>query len=99
MTLGKTLEALGIENYMERIFNSSSTGELFFLTDYAILLEIFEDDIKKDKNFFKDKFEAIVKMAEQKWKRPESIFQHIPKALGEMYPELIERMNSYTPKL
>ncbi len=76
MNLSKALKTLGIEEYESRIFRSNSRGELFHLMDYFLLAEgIGETD------WFADWFRWAVKFAEDNWSRPESIFQHIPKAL------------------
>ena len=74
----KALQTLEIEKYYERIFNSNSHGELFHLLDYILLAEIFNNE-----KWFAEWFEEVVKYAEKNWKRPESVFQHIPKLLKE----------------
>lgn len=74
----EALRHLGIEDYSERIFNSSSQGELFHLADYIHLATI-EGDV----SWFRDWFDWIVKLAEDQWQRPESVFQHIPRCLKE----------------
>ena len=79
MTFQESLKALGIEEYADRIWNSNSHGELFHLVDYILLAEWFTD-----KELFKLMFCEIVKRAEKYWKRPESVFQHIPRLLDEM---------------
>ena len=71
----KALKRLNIEDYYSRIFNSSSHGELFHLGDYIMLAEMDEA------SWFREWFERVVSFAEKKWKRPESVFQHIPKIL------------------
>ncbi len=82
MNFHESLKILGIEEYGERIFNSNSHGELFHLYDYISLAEsIGETD------WFKKWFNGIVKQAEEKLERPESVFQHI-----------IEIYNSHLPK-
>ena len=78
MNFKESLQILGIEKYQERIFNSNSHGELFHLIDYIALAGILKD--KKD---FSEWFEITVEYAEKNWKRPESVFQHIPKLLKE----------------
>ena len=77
-TFIEALKILDIEKYSERIFNSNSHGELFHLQQYFTLAETLG---KTD--WFKDGFEEIVKQAEEKWERPESVFQHISKILNE----------------
>jgi len=78
ITFEEAIKILGIEEYGDRIFSSNSHGELFFLHDYVIIAEMFEDKA----SWFKDWFDKTVKFAEDNWKRPESIFQHIPECLG-----------------
>lgn len=73
----EAVKRLGIEEYSERIFNSNPRGELVHLYDYIMIAESF-----KDVSWFKDWFENIVEFAEKHWKRPEAIFQHIPKLLA-----------------
>ena len=85
MTFEESLKSLGIEDYSDRIFNSNSHGELFHLLDYILLAEHFTD-----KELFRELFEEIVKLAEQQWKRPESVFQHIPKLLKESLTQLMK---------
>jgi hypothetical protein len=79
MTFEESLEKLGIQDYAERIFNSSSTGELFFIGDYIWIAGWFDggDDLK----WFRPWFEGVVAEAGRKWKRPESVFQHMPRIL------------------
>lgn len=72
MNFKESLEILGIEKYGERIFNSNSHGELFHLQIYFTLAE----KIGKT-DWFTEWFDNIVKMAEDTWDRPESVFQHI----------------------
>lgn len=76
MSFKEALETLGIEKYSERIFNSNSHGELLHLQQYLLLAETIG---KTD--WFPELFEGIVKLAEEQWKRPESVFQHIGKLL------------------
>lgn len=78
MTISQALKKLDIEDYGSRIFNSNSHGELFYVYDYIELAEMFSDV-----SWFREWFVAIVKEAEEHWERPESIFQHIPRALQE----------------
>jgi len=73
MLFNDALKKLNIEDYKERIWNSNSHGELFHIIDYIKLAE-FEDT-----SWFRRWFEDVVKMAEENWDRPESIFQHILK--------------------
>ncbi len=78
MDFKEALQILGIEKYAERILNSNSHGELFHLPQYFMLAETL-----KNAEWFAEWFEDIVKQAEEKWNRPESIFQHISKILKE----------------
>lgn len=81
MTFQQALKILNIEDYSERIYNSNSHGELFHLYDYIILAK----EIKKQPNAtdFRKWFEEVVKYAEQHWRRPESVFQHILKIISQ----------------
>jgi hypothetical protein len=72
------LKQLGISEYAERIFKSNSHGELFHLDDYILLAKEF-----KDEAWFSTWFKEVVKMAEESWSRPESVFQHIPEILNK----------------
>lgn len=74
------LEILGIEEYEDRIYNSSSSGELFFLMDYAQVAQMLGT---QDNTHFKAWFKDIVEMAEKEWKRPASVFQHVITALND----------------
>lgn len=85
MTFEEALKNLGIEEYADRIFHSNSHGELFHLLDYILIAEHFTD-----KQFFRWWFKEIIKLAEQQWKRPESVFQHIPQLLEESLNECKE---------
>lgn len=76
MTFNEAIGKLGIEEYSERIFHSNSHGELFHLEDYILLAESFDD-----LSWFKDWFDSVVRLAEENWQRPESVFQHIPQIL------------------
>ena len=60
MTFNESLEILGIEEYRERIYNSSSTGELFFIKQYFDMAEFVG---KTD--WFPDAFKLIVEYAEK----------------------------------
>lgn len=78
MTFNEALQKLNIEDYGERIFNSNSHGELFHLMDYMVIANALEGT---DASWFRPWFVAVVDLAEKNWQRPESIFQHIPRAL------------------
>jgi len=80
VTFDEALKRLNIEDYEDRIFNSSSRGELFHVYDYIMLAETFDDE---QAGKFREWFEVVVKGAEGTWRRPESVFQHIPKILRE----------------
>ena len=82
MTFKGALKKLNIEDYGERIFNSNLHGELFHLQHYFMLAEKLDGA-----EWFREWFELIVKFAEEKWERPESIFQHIPKMLRDSITE------------
>lgn len=90
MTFDESLKKLGIEEYSERILNSNSRGELSHLQDYFLLAEYFTD-----KEPFPELFKGIVKLAEQQWKRPESVFQHIPVLLKAFLIALRETIKDY----
>ena len=81
MTFKEALKILDIEEYEERIFHSNSHGELFHLLDYIIMAKIYQK--MEDKTWFRPWFIGLVKYAEEHWKRPESVFQHIIKGLLE----------------
>ena len=88
MTFNEALKYLKIEEFKERIFNSNSHGELFHIGDYINLaIEIEEGS---DVEYFSAWFKDTVKEAEKEWKRPESIFQHIPRLLAEQLDRDIE---------
>jgi len=80
VTIREALKKLDIEDYGERIFNSNSHGELFHLADYIVIASALTDP-----SWFRGWFVEVVKMAEQNWKRPESVFQHIPKLMEESF--------------
>lgn len=86
MSFQDAVKFLGIEDYGKRIWNSSSTGELFHLYDYVVLAS----DLKKKGThkevaaWFRPRFELCVKFAEERWSRPESCFQHMPVLLDEL---------------
>jgi len=73
------LESLGILDFKDRIWNSNSHGELGHLEDYIWLAKTF----KGEEDLFRILFLESVKFAEKNWKRPESIFQHMPEMIGE----------------
>ena len=72
------LKKLNIEDYADKIFKSNSHGELSHLEDYIIIAEYFNEETVKQ---FRNWFVKVVEEAEQKWKRPESIYQHILKII------------------
>ncbi|MGK0413227.1 MAG: hypothetical protein ACJA1B_001429 [Polaribacter sp.] len=78
MEFKEALEILGIEKYSERIINSNSKGELIHLYEYFIMAQTIGKT-----NWFANWFEEIVKYAEDEWKRPESVFQHIAQLLED----------------
>ena len=77
MTFTEVCKKLNIEEYAERIWKSNSHGELFHIYDYFNLLKL------EDISWFREWFIEVVKMAEERWQRPESVFQHIPRMLKE----------------
>ena len=81
MTFAKAMKVLNIEDFAERIFNSNSHGELFYIWDYMQLAQM-----PGDKAWFRPWFLGVVEMAEKNWSRPESCFQHLVRFLQEMPP-------------
>lgn len=79
MTFKEALRILNIEDYSERIFNSNSHGELFFLADYIQIAEHFKGDSK----WFRPWFIAVVEEANKTWIRPQSVYQHIIEILNQ----------------
>lgn len=77
----ESLKKLNIEDYKDRILKSNSHGELFHINDYIALAKY----INASNSNFREWFEDIVKQAEEKWIRPESIFQHIRRIFVEQY--------------
>lgn len=78
----EALKKLGIEEYGERIFNSSSRGELSHLGGYIALANMIKDDRAEDfRKWFVKQFEMLITYAENNWNRPESVFQHIPELI------------------
>ena len=89
----ESLNILGIEKYSKRILNSNSKGELSHLQDYIKIAEI----CKKNVNGFDIWFDALVKYTERNWKRPESVFQHIPRLMGDFIKYLEQRKENKKP--
>jgi len=89
MSPHEAYEKLGISEYSERIFHSNSHGELFHLWDYVSIAEAYEGD-KEFYKWFPKWFECVVKGAEEKWNRPESVFQHIPAMLDNYFEQYIK---------
>jgi len=79
MSFTEALKILNIEDYRDRIFNSNSHGELFHLQDYITVAQLVQKE--GDINKFREWFVELIKWAEDNWKRPESVFQHIIKCL------------------
>ena len=77
MTFDEILEKLDIKDYGTRIWNSNSHGELSHITDYVVFSE------HNETGWFREFFVSAVKMAEESWTRPESVFQHIPEIYNE----------------
>jgi len=82
MNFHEAIEMLGIEKYRHKILTSNSHGELFHLQQYVEIAEAFKDD-KRFLLSFPKWFDAVVKAAEEKWERPQSVYQHILKILRE----------------
>lgn len=80
MNFSEALKILNIEDYGERIFKSSSTGELSHLWDYMTIAETLNSE---GRAFFREWFISAVEQAEKKWSRPESIYQHVLKVFNE----------------
>lgn len=81
MTFADALKRLRIEEYGDRIFNSNSHGELFHIYDYIQLADSIQSD--EQAAAFREWFVAIVEWTAQNWKRPELVYQHIPRLLEE----------------
>ena len=76
MNFKEALKILDIEDYGEKIFNSNSHGELFHISEYIYAAQkVKETDM--DISWFRDFFVKAVEFAEEKWERPESVYQHI----------------------
>jgi hypothetical protein len=80
ISFAEALKRLNIEDYGERIFHSNSHGELIHILDYILFATVLDG---QDASWFRGWFEVMVKMAEENWKRPESVFQHIPQLFKE----------------
>ena len=76
MTFPEACKKLNIEDYQQRIFDSNSHGELFHIWSYVALAETLDQLNMTDD--FRTLFVGLVSDAEKTWKRPESVFQHIP---------------------
>lgn len=90
MTFDEALKKLNIEDHREKIINSNSHGEIFYLQDYIIFAEIWDKSCIKTpfRKFFLD----AVEWANETWERPESIYQHIKRVFVESYQAQIEEM-------
>lgn len=73
MNFKEALKKLDIEDYGEKIFSSSSTGELFHLEQYKDIAEVLDNE----DGWFRDWFKGVIKFAEDKWGRPDSVYQHV----------------------
>ena len=78
ISFDEALERLGIERYRSRIINSNSHGELFHCHDYIILAAA---GLNKER--FSEWFDKVVEFAEENWKSPEHVFQHIGRIFME----------------
>lgn len=85
MTFGQALDKLNIRDYQEAIFHSNSHGELFHIYDYIELAIRIPDN---DTAWFRPAFLKIVEDAKS-WKRPQSIYQHVLKAIFAIEPDRI----------
>lgn len=72
LSFDQALKTLGIEDYKTRIINSNSKGKLDHLDDYIVLANILPDS----KNF-RAWFIKLTRHANETWKRPKSVYQHI----------------------
>ena len=79
MGINEALDILDIADYYPRIYGSNSHGELTHLEDYVIIAEA----IGQDAEWFRPWFRSTVALAEARWDRPESVFQHIARLLKE----------------
>jgi hypothetical protein len=84
LTFDQALEILNIQDFETRIINSNGHGELFHLLDYIGIA----DALREDPSWYRDWFILIIQWAQENWKRPESVFQHIPRILSEQLNEL-----------
>jgi hypothetical protein len=89
MSLDEALKILNIEDYKERIVNSNSNGELFYLVQYIELAKLNRDNPARD--LFRGWFIDVVKYAEKHWERPESIFQWIDKVYIDHAKQYFEK--------
>lgn len=71
------LKLLNIEDFKDRIWNSNSRGELFYIAEYVILSQRIEAQNPESLSSFRNWFIGVVEYAEKNWERPESVFQHI----------------------
>lgn len=82
MKFRQALEVLDILEYGDRIWNSHSKGDLFHIQSY-IDLAIYINSIENKQEqkavvaIFKKNFVAFVNYAYNKWKRPQSVYQHV----------------------
>lgn len=78
---GKTFDAvceyLQIPEFSKRIFNSNSKGELFHIYDYVAIAKRWQGST----DLFRELFLHLVNLAETKWERPDSVFQHLHKSI------------------
>lgn len=66
----------GHGEFGDKIFRSNSHGELFHLEQYFHLAKLAQED-KVFKEQFPKIFKDIVDQANEKWERPQSVYQHI----------------------
>ncbi len=70
MTPQEAFKILNIEDYAERIFNASPSGELWYLGEYVEVAEHFQDNA----DWYREVFIECVEYAEANWENPELVF-------------------------
>jgi len=82
MSFDDAVRTLGIEEFRERIWNSNSRGELSHIADYCYVAGVLKDNMTPERRIeFREWFRSVVKVAEETWQRPESVFQHLQEIL------------------
>lgn len=85
MNIAQVCEELGIPEYAERIWHSSSTGELYHVLDYHQMLEACKN--AEEKLLIGRCIKIVVEWAEENWSRPESVFQDMPRMIHETFKQ------------